>query len=46
MIWGSLPYDRPIRFGMTQCRAFITTERDGNFCGAKGDDEARMMSSL
>ncbi len=21
MIWLSLPYDRPIRFGMTQCRA-------------------------
>jgi hypothetical protein len=32
MIWGSLPYDRPIRHGITQCRAFITTERDGYFC--------------
>jgi hypothetical protein len=35
MIWGSLPYDQPIRHGMTQCRAFITTERDGYFREAK-----------
>jgi hypothetical protein len=37
MIWGRVPYDRPIRHGMTQCRAFITTERDGYFCGANDD---------
>ncbi len=37
MIWLSLLYDRPIRFGMKQCRAFITTERDGYFCGANDD---------
>ncbi len=30
MKWEGLPYDRPIRFGMAQCRAFITAERDGN----------------
>jgi hypothetical protein len=27
-------------------RALITAERDGYFCGANGDDEARMMQSL
>ncbi len=23
MIWGSHPYDRPTRFGITKCRGFI-----------------------
>jgi hypothetical protein len=37
MIGGRVPYDRPIRHGMTQCRAFTTTERDGYFLGANDD---------
>jgi subtilisin-like proprotein convertase family protein len=43
MIWGSLPYDRPIRHGITQCRAFITAERDGYFRGAEVDFELQYV---
>ncbi len=46
MIWGSPRYDRPIHHGKTQCRAFITTERDGYFYRANDDFHSLEVRTL